>query len=479
VKVVAVLIIAAGVFANDPLASVALAAFVLGYLLLNIEGRLPVLFAAYAFQWLQVCSGYFYTLLTGRALEATYASDYRTMMYLGLGSIVALALGIRAGYEILAQRTKTAPIDRQLVNDTTLLALYVGTLSVTATVQALAWQYPLLTQPIIALTFARLAVLYLLLRRLASPQLQVAKFVGVMGVEVTLGLTSYFAGFREPLVLGLLAILEVFDRRKAAHWAGVGVLCAAGAGLGLMWLGVRTEYRRDFVDVDLFAESRDIRLARVQELTEGWWKQDAHEFWWNLDLLMDRMWPIYYPALAVARVPSVLPHTNGEMLGAAMRHVLMPRVLFPDKPALASDSETVRKYSGVWVAGEDQGTSIAFGYVGESYVDFGVPVMFLPIFAWGMFVGGAYRAVQVILRHREICVPVITVIFWLSVYLFERSWVKTIGLTGTMLIYVVGIAYLVDRLLIGVARKRMMSPPKPATSRGAPVRVHSPRSAAH
>jgi hypothetical protein len=117
----------------------------------------------------------------------------------------------------------------------------------------------------------------------------------------------------------------------------------------------------------------------------------------------------------------------------------------------------VRKYAGVWVAGTDQGTSIAFGYVAESYVDFGVPTMFLPILVWGVFVGAAYRAVTVLIRHREITVPVLTVVFWLSVYLFERSWVKTMGLTGTMLIYVVGIAWIADRLLIGMAAKRARS----------------------
>jgi hypothetical protein len=144
-------------------------------------------------------------------------------------------------------------------------------------------------------------------------------------------------------------------------------------------------------------------------------------------------------------------------MGAALKHILMPRVLFPDKPELGSDSDRVRKYAGVWVAGAEQGTSIAFGYVAESYVDFGLPMMFMPMLIWGAFVGAAYRMVQTLIRHREISVPVLTVIFWLSVYLFERSWAKTIGLTGTMLIYVVGIAFIVDRLLLGVARKRALT----------------------
>jgi hypothetical protein len=454
-KIAALLIVALGGLTGDWMVSLALGALGLGYLLLRVHGGVPVLFAAYAFQWMQVCSGFFYTLLTGRVLEASYASDYRTMMYLGLASILALAAGIRLGYDFLAQRAPEHPIDRPIVSDWWLWLLYGGSLATTATVQALAWEFPLLTQPILALTFARLAILYLLLRRLVAPEFQFVPLAAVVALEIVLGMTSYFAGFREPLVLATLAVLEVFDRRRVGHWATAGVLVATASFMGLLWLGVRVEYRRDFADIEMFAESQDMRLARLQELAQGWWKQDSHEFWWNLDLLMDRLWTVYYPALAVARVPSALPHTDGALMSAALAHVFMPRVLFPEKPPLPSDSEMVRQYSGVWVAGADQNTSIAFGYVAESYLDFGIPLMFVPMIIWGAFVGVSYRTLQVMIRHREVAVPVLTVVFWLCVYLFERSWAKTMGLTGTMLIYVGGVAFIVDQWLIHTAKRRM------------------------
>lgn len=456
-KVIALLIVALGGLTGDWMVSLALGVLWLGYLLLNVTGGVPVLFAAYAFQWMQVCSGFLYSLITGRTLEAIYASDYRTMMYLGLVSILALAVGIRLGYDFLAHRAAEHPIDRPVLSDGWLWILYGGSLATTATVQALAWEFPMLTQPILALTFARLAILYLLLRRLVAPEFQFVPLAAVVALEIVLGLTSYFAGFREPLVLATLAVLEVFDRRRVSHWATATALVATASFMGLLWLGVRVEYRRDFADVEMFAESQDMRLARLQELTQGWWKQDSHEFWWNLDLLMDRLWTVYYPALAVARVPSALPHTDGALMSAALAHVFMPRVLFPDKPPLPSDSEMVRQYSGVWVAGADQNTSIAFGYVAESYVDFGIPLMFVPMVIWGVFVGVSYRALQVFIRHREVAVPVLTVVFWLSVYLFERSWAKTMGLTGTMLIYVGGVAFIVDQWLIYTAKRRMLS----------------------
>ena len=112
-----------------------------------------------------------------------------------------------------------------------------------------------------------------------------------------------------------------------------------------------------------------------------------------------------------------------------LQYVFEPRLFFPDKPDIKSDSEMVRKYSGVWVAGEDQSTDIAFGYAAESYIDFGIPMMFVPMFIWS----AVHRTLPS--RASFACSGTATspcrsstVIGWLSLYLFERSWAKTIGL---------------------------------------------------
>src|SRR5205823_8661918 len=122
-----------------------------------------------------------------------------------------------------------------------------------------------------------------------------------------------------------------------------------------------------------------------------------------------------------------IPHTGGDLLGSASAHVVQPRIFFPDKPELPSDSDLVRKYSGVYVAGREQNTSIAFGYVAESYVDYGVPLMFAPIFVFGAVVGLIYGFFQRLIRHAEIRIPVVVVSFWLGLFLFERSWASFIG----------------------------------------------------
>src|SRR5437762_6433467 len=123
-----------------------------------------------------------------------------------------------------------------------------------------------------------------------------------------------------------------------------------------------------------------------------------------------------------------------------------PRLFFPDKPYIISDSEMVRKYSGVMVAGEEKNTDIAFGYAAESYIDFGVPGMFVPMFLWSLFIGAACQLVFREYHHRDMAVSVVTVIGWFTLYLFERSWTKNIGFGGSLLIYAGGLCYVLDRL---------------------------------
>jgi hypothetical protein len=318
---------------------------------------------------------------------------------------------------------------------------------VAGVVQQLAWDYPIFRQPIVVANYLRLGILFLLFRRLVRPSPDLVRIGMLLSVEVVLGLTGFFANFREAFILAAIAMSEVFNPRRMGHWLGLTAVTVILVGLATLWIGVRQDFRQDFYDDEMFEESRSRRMERMNTLAREWMNRDRQEFLWDFDFLIDRVWAIYYPALALARVPAELPHTNGELIMVALRHILQPRVLFPNKPNPPSESSYVRRFSGVWVAGEETDTSIAFGYAGESYVDFGIPAMFAPVFLWGLFLGLAFQTLFVLIRHRELAIPLVTIIFWLSVYLFERSWLKWMGLTGTMLIYLGAATFLLDRWL--------------------------------
>jgi hypothetical protein len=430
----------------------ALLLWAIWYFLSPIEGP-PVHSLALTFQWLQVSLGLYYWGTFHRPLDTITQSNYRVMVLLGLGCVAALwlALVITLAAERRSPRYELAR-PAYAVRLQTLLSAYFVLVGTMGFIHGVAWRFPLLTQGILALGFLRLVCLYLLFRRLSAGHIQWGKLTPLLGFEMLLGFTGFFAGFREPLMLFALALFERFEARRLRHWVAVGIAGLAAFLAGLLWMSIRTPYRSDF-QLDSFATSRSERFGRISSLSREWLSSKPEELLYDLDALVDRLWAVYYPALAVARVPEVLPHENGRILLGAVQHIFTPRVLFPSKARLPSDSEMVRKYSGKWVAGEEEGASIAFGYAAESYVDFGVPLMFLPVFVWGLILGNIFRKLRHWILHRELAVGLTTVVVWMSLYIFERSWIKNLGFSLTLMIYLGGAVFLIDRFLFAENRR--------------------------
>lgn len=437
-----------GLFADDALAAIAVLVLLVGLKLVATGDRLWVVQATYAFHWMQTTLGIFYLDFAGREVPAIYSSNYRPMVYIALGCCLALALGIRAGMMLLEAPDPEDGRPGFAFSFGLLIVAYVITTSFEGTLNAAAVDYPSLRQIIVTADTARLGILFLVLRRLLHPVPRWTLVTLLVAFEVVLGMTGFFAGFREPIVLAALATLEIFDRRNVRHWTLLAAASVCTIALGILWMGIRTEYRRDYVDLDNFEVSRSTRLNNLESLTSAWLRTDADSIWYSADKLVDRMWTIYYPALAIDRVPSHLPHTNGEILSAALVHIVTPRVFFPGKPDLQSDSEKVRKYSGVMVAGAEKNTSIAFGYAAESYIDFGLPWMFLPVLGFGVAIGLCYALFRRLILHRDLWVAFATVAFWLSLYLFERSWATMLGVSLGMMVYLGVPVVLLDRVLL-------------------------------
>jgi hypothetical protein len=438
----------ATLYTGDALIGAAIVVLWLIWKLTLTDDGMFVVPMALTFQWVQSTLGLFYLDFFGRSVDAIDRSDYRPMVMIGLGCCLALAIGVFLGMRLLKGPSPREHRPEFAFSFKLVVAAYVVTIILEGGLNTVVREFPSLRQIVVNFDEGRLAILYLLLRRFYRPVPRWGLIAGVVGFEVVLGITGFFAGFREPLVLAGLGMLEIFDRRNLRHWAAAAVVGVTTLGFGLVWMGIRSDYRRDYVEMDNFRTDRSARISRIGDLTSGFFRSDMEGLIATVDNLVDRMWPIYYPALAVSRVPGTLPHTDGAILSAALQHITMPRVFFPGKADLMSDSDMVRRYAGVMVAGAETGTTIAFGYAAESYIDFGLPWMFLPVFVFGTLMGLAYRLVARTIRHRELLVAYSTVTFWFALYLFERSWVMTLGETVGLLVYVGGPVVLLDRFLL-------------------------------
>ena len=111
------------------------------------------------------------------------------------------------------------------------------------------------------------------------------------------------------------------------------------------------------------------RLDKVRALSEGSFSMEANSDD-STTSVVERVLAIYYPALAVERVPSVLPHKRDHRRRAF--HTSSAALPLPGKGYLPSDSEMVRKYSGMKVASTEEYEHCLWLRRG-AYVDFGLP----------------------------------------------------------------------------------------------------------
>jgi hypothetical protein len=454
------LIVVFGLLADDWIASVGLLVLFVGWKYLGREPGPPIVAAAFSLQWLQVMAAIMYFAIFGRQVWEMRAGGYQQMMLLGLAAIVTLFTGfyLAAGFGRFKRWREPPP--RFIPWSTNRIAIfYLATVAGSGVLQDLAWSSPGITQPLLVLSRIRYVLLFFLVTRLIRLKMPWPWIAGILGTELTLGFSGFFAEFREPLVVVSIAVIGSMDRKRPKTWAIVGGLAVLAIFSAIVWTAIKPIVRRDYVA----AVSRTERLGAALTVAGETFTIGGPEWKWQSDSMVSRMWAIYYPSLALNRVPSVVPHENGKILWGAVQNVLTPRLFFPGKAALPSQSEEVRKYSGIWVASRETNTSYAFGFVGESYVDFGIPLMFVPILGWGLLLGYGYRWLRRNIQFDELRTGVLVVMCWATLTPYESSWVMMIGPAVTIMAILGVGAVLVDRFFRRTTKRQSQVAPQRVT----------------
>ena len=107
----AALVVIAVYVTGEWVAGAAVACLLLVWWLLGSAEGPPVLALALTYQWVQVSIGIFYSTLIGEPLEAMVKSDWRTMVLIGLGCVVTLALSLSVGL-VFMRKQLSAPESR-------------------------------------------------------------------------------------------------------------------------------------------------------------------------------------------------------------------------------------------------------------------------------------------------------------------------------------------------------------------------------
>jgi hypothetical protein len=215
--------------------------------------------------------------------------------------------------------------------------------------------------------------------------------VALLGFQIIVGMTGFFAEFRPTLLAAGIAILCARPTFRAS------TIVVASAVLGLIllvgsfWSAYKPVYRDWAQDEGTFIQSIARPMTdRLEFLADYALRFGPEELAYGTNALLMRHSYIDYLSATLKYVPENVPHENGARLAAAASHVLLPRVFFNDKAGLESDTEVTLHYSGAPIR-VDGFTSISLGFMGELYVDFGLYGAIFAVGGLGAMVGFMMR----------------------------------------------------------------------------------------
>jgi hypothetical protein len=226
--------------------------------------------------------------------------------------------------------------------------------------------------------------------------------------EVVLGFTGFFAAFKEPIIIACVAALSSYPGDglgRAINKRFVLASLCAGAiiWLSLVWITVRPEYREwlnEGTGAQVVLKTLPERLAWLSdELFSEKLMHGNIDYRRASESLLSRIAYTYYYSLVLERRDAgLIPPDEARWLGAIKR-IMMPRLFFPNKSEV-NDSETTERLTGISI---DQNTSVGVGYIAETHLDFGFPLMLVPLFAIGFAMGRVARAFANMNAPRIIC----------------------------------------------------------------------------
>jgi hypothetical protein len=360
----------------------------------------PVLVWVIGLNWLSIAAGVLGADMSGLPFREDWLGPYdEQAILISLSALLTIALGMRWGVRFGGSRFRPrlyAISSRTRVGERVdlgrLLVCYAGSLVVSTAMGLLAASIPTLAQPLLAFAVLKYVVIYAIAASVFDSDRGHPWLLLVIGAEFIVGMTGYFASFKEPVFLLVIAMVSSrHGLARAKTWVIGLASVAAVLWVSIVWTAIKMEYRSEMSGKSL--------QEKATWLTDHYLSPQI-DYGDAATRLLDRVAGIELFARVLANLDAGSTNNDFNFYRAAIQHVITPRVFFPDKAAL-DDSKITTVLTGARIA-ED--TSIGVGYIAEAQVDFGFPGLLLPMLAIGFMLGLATeyfmtRPVPVIVRQ--------------------------------------------------------------------------------
>jgi hypothetical protein len=388
----------------------------------------PVVPFLLGYQWCAITVGYWYYVFTGIFPTAYALGDLERTVRLSLAGLLVLGAGIRIVRDSVSVKDAgdDAPLQVGRLNRLFWFVIVIYGIDYIRAFNTKSFgglDIPLT----ILLEFRHVLLMVLWYETIRQHANRRYLWLSLAWVFIP-SLGSYFSDFKTPLILLFLVSLQFWQpwdpkswKWSIAAWTRTVGLIVAALFLMLVWqASVKKETRRIYDEgvitgrldrAELFVKQV---AAAVPEVID-----DPRP---SIEILISRLSYIGFFSRVLEYVPAVEPHANGELLQMAVTNAFMPRLVFPSKPVLPSDSYYTRRFTGIMVA--EEGTSISIGYMAEFYADWGLLGMFMSILAYGCLIGACIEVVRRFVQPAILVNPFLIVLM-MTVYQFEHQFIKT------------------------------------------------------
>jgi hypothetical protein len=357
--------------------SASLAAFLFA-VALGWHEAAPVMAWIVAINMLSIWADIFNIDLTehGLGLYPVVRNQEEAILY-SLAAMAVLALGMLVGQRLIkGNRDRAEPLrsaDVLAYSASRIALLYFASFAVAKFTSVVGNSFPGLSQPAYAFALLKFAFIYWLSITVFVSNRNYIWLIVVMLTEIIVSSTTGFSRFTDGFFVVLIAAAESKRRLSMGQlvFALVGAIIIIY--MSIVWISVKWEFRKHIISTGA--------VNSVTWLASKYANPDLAT-WQGASKLLARVGYTQFYAMALNRDTKEF----GGNYERAVEHVLMPRLLFPNKAAL-DDSAEMRQIFHMKI---DKNTSISLGYVAQAHIDFGFPGLLLPIFVLGAIVGAVY-----------------------------------------------------------------------------------------
>lgn len=357
-----------------------------------VNGQPKIIFTGLFFFWLSITVKVFYADFLGLKYEdLSISSKIIETTYLSLICLIVFSLGIYLFSKNAIKNIEVGYIKTFDYNVDRILIFYIASTVAATALAGVLFVFSGFSQLFNAILQIRAGFLFLLIYSVYVQKKGLSLAIAVVSIEIILSFVSFFSSFKDVLIVIGIS-LSYFPLKFTFKQIIRNIIIMFGClYLMLIWQTIKGDYRTFLnggTSTQVVTVSTQDALIKIYELAVN-----AEPFGKDNDVVyqsIDRLSYIEFFSQATVRVPNEIPYENGKLWTNNILHVLVPRIIYPNKPVI-EDSKMVNTYCLRSVATAEQGTSFSLGFLAESYIDYGPIYMLIPVFFVGCLFGFFYK----------------------------------------------------------------------------------------